>query len=204
MRTRSFVATGVTVLFFAGAAQASTAGPYLSGDVGVSLQPNLSFKSDTFGPAETSTDPGFNFGGAAGYDLGNGLRFQLSSDHTNNQVSKLNGDFAAGHLSSTSLMLGAQYDLVTGSDWAPYVGAGIGGVNFGGDVAGYSDRAWKPAYQLEAGLRKDLSRQLSLYGGYRFTQAESIRMDDPSIPDTASQHFSKHAIVAGLTYHFGQ
>jgi opacity protein-like surface antigen len=71
-------------------------------------------------------------------------------------------------------------------------------------VDGYSGRAWKPGYLLEAGLRDDISNQLSLFGGYRFTQAESVKMSDPTIPDTATQHFSDHVIMAGVTYHLGQ
>jgi opacity protein-like surface antigen len=53
-------------------------------------------------------------------------------------------------------------------------------------------------------LRDDISNQLSLFGGYRFTQAESVKMSDPTIPDAATQHFSDHVIMAGVTYHLGQ
>jgi hypothetical protein len=29
-------------------------------------------------------------------------------------------------------------------------------------------------------------------------------MSDPTIPDAATQHFSDHVIMAGVTYHLGQ
>jgi opacity protein-like surface antigen len=204
MRTRLLVATGVTALFAATAAFASTAGPYISGDAGVSLLPDLHFNSANSGTSLANYDAGYNFGGAVGYDLGNGMRLQLDSQHANQQLSGVDGTDAFGHLSSTTLMLNGQMDLIPNSKLTPYVGAGLGGVNFGGQIDGYSGRAWKPGYLLEAGLRDDISDQLSLFGGYRFTQAESVKMSDPAIPDTATQHFSDHVIMAGVTYHLGQ
>lgn len=204
MKTRLLLATGVTALFTATAAFASTPGLYVSGDAGVSLLPDLHFNSAATGTSLTNYDAGYNFGGAVGYDMGNGMRLQLDSQHTGQQLSGVDGSNAFGHLSSTTLMLNGQMDLIPNSRLTPYVGAGLGGVNFGGQVDGYYGRAWKPGYLLEAGLRDDISNQLSLFGGYRFTQAESVKMSDPSLPDTATQHFSDHVIMAGVTYHLGQ
>jgi opacity protein-like surface antigen len=205
MKTRLLLATGVTALFTATAAFASTPGLYVSGDAGVSLLPDLHFNSAATGTSLTNYDAGYNFGGAVGYDMGNGMRLQLDSQHASQQLSGVDGTSNAyGHLSSTTLMLNGQMDLIPNSQLTPYVGAGMGGVNFGGQVDGYSGRAWKPGYLLEAGLRDDISNQLSLFGGYRFTQAESVKMSDPTIPDAATQHFSDHVIMAGVTYHLGQ
>lgn len=204
MKTRLLLATGVTALFAVTAAYASTPGLYVSGDAGVSLLPDLHFNSAASGTSLANYDAGYNFGGAVGYDLGNGLRLQLDSQHAGQQLSGVDGSSTTGHLSSTTLMLNGQMDLIPNSQLTPYVGAGLGGVNFGGQVDGYQGRAWKPGYMLEAGLRDDITDQLSLFGGYRFTQAESVRMTDPTIPDTATQHFSDHVIMAGLTYHLGQ
>jgi opacity protein-like surface antigen len=178
---------------------------YVTGDAGVSLLPDLHFNSAASGTTHTSTDMGYNFGGAVGYDMGNGMRLQLDSQHARQQVSGFDGTSNAyGHLSSTTLMLNGQMDLIPNSQFTPYVGAGVGGVNFGGQVDGYQGRSWRPGYLLEAGLRDDVSKQLSVFGGYRFTQAESVKMSDPTIPDVATQHFSNHAIMAGLTYHLNQ
>lgn len=204
MKTRLFLATGVTALFAATAAFASTPGLYVSGDAGVSLLPDLHFNSATSGTSLANYDAGYNFGGAVGYDMGDGMRLELNSQHSSQQLSGVDGTPAFGHLSSTSLMLNGQMDLIANSQLTPYVGAGLGGVNFGGQVEGYSGRAWRPAYQLEAGLRDDLTNQLSVFGGYRFSQAESVTMSDPTFPDTATQHFSDHVLMAGLTYHLGE
>jgi opacity protein-like surface antigen len=181
---------------------ASTEGAYLSGNGGVSFTPDLTLKSNTLGNLTEHTDTGYTFGGTAGYDYGNGWRVQLDSQYTRQKVSSLSGAATNGHVSSTSLILGAQKDLTEGTTVTPYVGAGIGLQNVGGQVNGYEGRAWKPAYQAEAGLRGDLSQNVSLYTEYRFSQSASASMDNGA--DLAHQHFSDHGLLAGLTYHIGQ
>jgi opacity protein-like surface antigen len=186
----------------ASSATASTEGAYVSGNGGVSLLPNLDLKSNTLGNQQEHFKMGGSFGGAAGYDYGNGWRVEVDSLYTNQSVKRLNGAPATGHISSTSVMLNAQKDLMDGSVVTPYVGAGLGVQDMGGTVNAYTGRAWKPAYQAEAGLRSDLSQQMSLFGEYRFSQSESTHMTDGV--DVAHQHFSDHGLMAGLTYHFGQ
>jgi opacity protein-like surface antigen len=206
MRTRFLLATGVTALFAATAAFASTPGYYVSGDAGVSLLPDLHVNSASSGTSLANYDAGYDFGGGVGYDFGNGMRVELNSQHASQNLANIDGAPAYGHLSSTSLMLDGQIDLIPDSCGCvtPYVGAGLGGVNFGGVADGYEGRSWKPGYELEAGLRDDITHQLSVFGGYRFSQAESVRMTDPTIPDSATQHFSDHLLMAGLTYHLNQ
>lgn len=204
MRTRFLLATGVTALFAATAASASTPGVYFSGDAGLSILPSPHFNSDLFGTSNAKYNPGYTFGGAVGYDLGNGIRFELDSQHTSQQLISLDDFKANGHLTSTTLMGRGQIDLMKNAPFTPYLGVGLGAVNFGGHANGYSGRAWRPGYQLEAGLRKDISDQFSVFGGYRFTQALSVDMRDPILQDSATQHFSNHAVMAGVTYHLGQ
>jgi opacity protein-like surface antigen len=202
MKRTLMAAVCVAALAAAGSASASTAGPYVSTNGGVSLTPNLNLKSNTLGNQSEDTSTGYTFGGSAGWDYGNGWRVQLDSQTTRQNVKALNGAATNGHVSSTSLILGAQKDLTEGTVVTPYVGAGLGLQNVGGEVAGYSGRAWKPAYQAEAGLRSDISRNVSLYGEYRFSQSESAQMNNGV--DTAHQHFADHGLMAGLTYHIGQ
>jgi opacity protein-like surface antigen len=199
---RRILILAACVAAMAGSASASTQGTYLSGNAGVSLTPNLNLKSNSVGSQTESTDTGYALGGSAGYDYGNGWRLQLDSEYTRQKVSSLNGTATNGHLSTTSLILGAQKDLTDGTMVTPYVGAGLGVQNVGGEIAGYRGRAWKPAYQAEAGLRSDLSRNVSLFGEYRFSQSESATLQ--SATDVAHQHFSDHGLLAGVTYHFGQ
>jgi len=186
----------------AGSASASTEGAYISGNGGVSLLPNLDLKSNTLGNQKEHFNTGGSFGGAAGYDYGNGWRVELDSQYTNQRVTRLNGAAATGHISSTSLMLNTQKDLTSGTAITPYVGVGVGMQDVGGTVNAYTGRAWKPAYQAEAGVRSDLSQNVSLFGEYRFSQSESQHMTNGV--DDAHQHFSDHGLLAGLTYHMGQ
>ncbi len=202
MKQTLMLAACVAVLAGATAASASTEGAYISGNGGVSLLPDLNLKSDTLGKQNESFDTGYNFGGSTGYDYGNGWRVQFDALYTHQNVSSLNGAAATGHLISTSLIIGAQKDLLEGSFVTPYVGAGIGLQDVGGVINAYSGRSWKPAYQAEAGLRTDLTPNFSLFGEYRFSQSESAAMTDGV--DTAHQHFADHNLLAGLTYHFDQ
>ena len=59
-------------------------------------------------------------------------------------------------------------------------------------------RDWKPAYQAEAGLRTEVSDHVSMFGEYRFSQSGSVTLADAT--DTAHQHFSDHALLAGLSF----
>jgi opacity protein-like surface antigen len=95
-------------------------------------------------------------------------------------------------------MANATYDVIQGTQFTPYLGAGIGFQNIGGNVNGLTGRQWRPAYQLEAGLRTMLSDRIGLFGEYRFSQSEAARLHGTG--DIASQHFADHALLAGLSY----
>ncbi len=95
-------------------------------------------------------------------------------------------------------MANATYDLMQAGSVTPYVGVGLGMQNVGGAVNGLTGRDWKPAYQAEAGLRTDINDMASLFGEYRFSQAESVMLSNGT--DSARQHFSDHALLAGVSF----
>ncbi len=200
MRQRIVFAAALGIAFGVGvaAALAGTPGYYVSGEGGVSLPPDLQLNSVTLGKNHEGFGTGYTAGGAFGYDYGDGLRLELSSLYQHTDLSRLNGAAATGHLSSTTVMANATYDLLPNAQLTPYVGAGIGVANVGGQVNGLSGRDWKPAYQAEAGLRTDVSDHASLFGEYRFSQSESVILADAT--DTAHQHFSDHALLAGVSF----
>ncbi|HEY5338472.1 MAG TPA: outer membrane beta-barrel protein, partial [Rhizomicrobium sp.] len=149
-------------------------------------------------------DPGYAYGGAVGYDTGDGMRLELDTTHQMSDLTRVSGvpTGGNGHLQSTSLMVNGQVDLMHHASVTPYVGAGLGYQNIGANVNGLQDTDWKPAYQAEAGLRTDISQKVSLFGEYRFSQSEAADLSDAGA--SAHQHFADHALLAGLTYHMGQ
>jgi opacity protein-like surface antigen len=199
MRRRFAIAAVLAATLSGTTAYAGTPGYYVTGEGGVSLVPDLPLKSPTLGTLNDSFDTGFAYGGALGYDTGRGWRFELASLYDHTPVTSTAGAAANGHLSSTSLMANATMDIMPNSAITPYVGAGLGLQNVGGNVNGLTGRAWKPAYQAEAGLRDDISDKVSLFGEYRFSQSESVTLSNGT--DNAQQHFSDHALLAGLSYH---
>lgn len=190
-------AFGVAIGLGVGAALAGEPGWYVSGEGGVSLLPDLHL-NDASGAQHESFGTGFAAGGALGFDYGNGLRLEMSSLYQHTDLSRIDRALATGHLSSTGVLANATWDLMRNAQITPYVGAGLGVENLGGEIAGLSGRDWKPAYQAEAGLRTALSDHASLFGEYRFSQSESATLSDAT--DTAHQHFSNHALLAGLSF----
>jgi opacity protein-like surface antigen len=197
MRARLLPAIVLAAALSATAASAGTPGYYVTGEGGVSLLPDLHLGNDA-GVQHDSFGTGIAAGGALGYDTGDGWRVELASLYQHSDVDRLNGTPADGHLSSTSLMANATYDLMPNAFVTPYVGAGLGLQNVGGEVNDLSGRAWEPAYQAEAGLRHEVSDRVSMFGEYRFSQSESVTMSDAT--DSEHQHFSDHALLAGLSF----
>ena len=171
---------------------------YISGEGGVSLLPDLTLKDTLAGKLSDSFDTGFAAGGAFGYDTGDGIRIELNSLYQKSDVDRLGGVPTNGRLSSTSLMINTTYDILPDARFTPYVGVGLGFQNVGGTVGTLTGRDWKPAYQAEGGLRTYVSDNVSLFGEYRFSQSESVALSDSV--DSAHQHFSDHALLAGLSF----
>jgi opacity protein-like surface antigen len=165
-------------------------------DAGASFLPGLHLNDAALGTQHEQFDTGVAAGGAFGYDTGEGIRMELTSLYQNSSLSSL-GAPATGQISSTSLMANATYDIWRGAPVTPYVGAGLGVQNVGGEVNRLRGRAWMPAFQAQ-GLPDDLTDQVSLFGEYRFSRSESVSMTDPT--DSAHQHFADHALLAGLSY----
>jgi opacity protein-like surface antigen len=191
---KRFALAASAALCVMAAAASAQPGYYVSGMAGLSVMPNLSLKNSLTG-GTTHFDNGYAYGGALGYDAGNGWRFEVDSVH---QMSLTNNP-GGGHLYSTSLMANATYDLPEYLSLTPYVGVGVGAQNIGGKIGSYSGNSWRAAYQGEAGIRHSFSPNLEMFTEYRFSQAEAGRFTGPS--GDANQHFSDHLINVGLTYH---
>ena len=177
----------------------STPGFYVNGEGGASFLPNLDLRNTPLGTLHEDFDTGAAYGGAVGYDMGNGMRVQLDALHQKADLNSVSGLAANGHLQSTSLMMNAQFDLLQSPLATPYVGVGAGMQHIGVNIQGLQDSDWKPAYQAEAGLRHDMTPNVSVFGEYRFSQSEAANLSDNGL--FGRQHFADHALLAGITYH---
>ena len=192
--------TALALMVSIGTASASQAGPYVSGEGGIAFMPDQNLTHTPAGTLTENLDTGYNFGGAVGYDFGNGTRLELDSLTTRSDISSLNGVPAGGHVDATGLMLNGKVDILKSDVATPYIGAGVGFQNVGAKVAGMHGQNWRPAYQLEAGLRHRVSKHVSLYGEYRWTQSETSKLEGGGA--TGHQNFSNNALLAGVTYNF--
>lgn len=205
MNKKIMLAAAVALVSSLAAAQASQQGYYFSGIAGASLMPDQTLRGLSGGAAHSSFDAGYAYGGAVGWDSGQGWRVELNSVHQNSAIDRVDGTLASGHLQSTSLMLNGTYDvpLPIETPFVPYVGAGVGFQDIGASIDGYhGGDQWQPAYQLEAGVRHDIGDHFSIFGEYRYSQAEAAQLRNG--PNLANQHFSDNAILTGITYHLGE
>ncbi len=51
-----------------------------------------------------------------------------------------------------------------------------------GKIGAFSGNDWKPAYQLEAGVRQDMTDKISVFGEYRFSQSAAASFDNTWSP----------------------
>lgn len=225
MHSKTLSLAVVIAALGAGAASASQPGYYFSGEGGVSLMPDQmlshaigapSYSGPVygrgpvvgtggvlrFGNLHERVDTGYNWGVAAGYDFGNGMRVEADALHTVSGIDGVSGVPSSGHVDGTGLMLNAKMDLFEMPDFQPYIGAGLGAESIGvGGVAGMHGQSWRPALQVEAGISHPISDTISAFAEYRYTAAEDARISGGALE--AHQHFSNDAVMAGLTYHFG-
>ncbi|MCQ0986776.1 outer membrane protein [Jiella marina] len=175
---------------------------------------------------EIDAAPTFSIG--AGYKFNEFLRADATVGYWTADVSDAN--FAAanttigGDVTAWEVMGNAYVDLGTYAGFTPYVGAGAGAVqvsydnncilagsdcsdNFDVDL-GNSD-SWRFAYSLMAGLSYDVSKNLKLDVGYRYTDVDGGTRSNVTVVDTSGASltvdgeddgFKRHTIQAGIRY----
>ena len=175
-------------VFMATSAQAADGKLYFSGSVGLSITDDLDFPGINF-----SFSPGFNVGGALGYDMG---RFRVEGeirystvdlDEVNGIPSPINVD-----LSELTFMANGYYDVeMKNSPLTPYLGVGLGLVSseIDGGVFGSADEE-DFGYQFMVGLGFDVTPSTILIAEYRF-----LGIADSDSPNT-------HAFIFGARFMF--
>ncbi len=192
-------------------------GAYISGNIGVTFLPDSEFEFFGAEVAQSSHDPGFNIGGAVGYDFGN-IRAEFEVTFRTAQWD----EFAAGptvpgcpctgpdddHFSATSFMVNGFYDFnIENSRVVPYLGTGLGGANvrLDGNDTGLTvvDTDFVFAYQFMGGVGFEVTPSTTLTLGYRYFATTNPNFDIFLAPGSEIQvTIDAHEIVAGARFTF--
>lgn len=149
-------------------------------DIGPDL--NLLGNSELSGGAELSTVSGLGAAIGTGYRVGSGVRGEFALGMRRNSLDSVS---AAGTFFGTALaanavlngdittvygLLNGYYDFDTGSNWAPYLGLGIGAasIKLNSAILGVDDTDTVPAWQGMLGLTYRISDNVWARGGYRY------------------------------------
>lgn len=178
----------VAVVFMASSVQAADGKLYFSASGGVSITDDLDFPG-----INVSFSPGFNVGGALGYDMGQfraegEIRYQsVDLDEVNGISSALSAD-----LSALTVMVNGYYDHeINNSPLTPYLGVGIGLVSSEFDVTGIGTSDDEDfGYQFMVGLGFDVSQSAMLTAEYRF-----LGIAESDAPNT-------HSFLFGVRFMF--
>ena len=140
---------------------------------------------------------GWNIGAHVGYDFGTGLAAELAFDYMRHS-DKRTGVLASsglGRITPWTLMANALYHFDMGGAVRPYVGVGLGILNF---VATGAFSGWAEdvhfSYQAIAGVEYKLDSTVGVTLGYHFVDVTGKEWGY-SLP-----HF--HQINLGLNYYF--
>jgi opacity protein-like surface antigen len=156
----------------------TSGGGYISVFGGYGLATTLSGVS-TQGPFNLSVPigSGYIIGGAVGTHLGDSVRLEGELSYVSHSVSSSfassGGTGTATGNTGTAYLLGNVWlDLNTGSGFTPYIGGGAGLAaimpNITIDTAAtYNTTSFAPAAQLGAGVKFDVSDNMSIDLGYR-------------------------------------
>lgn len=165
----TLVAAVVSLLGIQGA---SAQGLYLGVHGGV----NLTHEGEVGGVVDLSYDPGPVAGATLGYRISPNLRAEGEATYRENDFDELDTPFGTfsvtGDISSWAFMGNVFYDFWTGSNWTPYVGAGLGVAIVEWDEPGFEDDDTVFAFQLGAGVAFDFTPNLALTLDYRFFGTE--------------------------------
>ena len=168
--------------------------------------------------ATTSVDvlmnnPGYIIGGAVGVDWGNQFRTEIelsharwSSDKYQNLVSgAVTSTTPYSSVQSATYVLGnAWYDLTHDTQFTPYVGGGlgIGFARLDENNGSYVYDATGLAFQLGAGVRFNISENVSIDAGYRFKDIVGLKYNASNGYLLTDTSLASHNFQVGLTLRF--
>ena len=208
------------LVFISTSAQAADKGMYVSGNVGLSLVPDLDINVVGFPTfATVGLDLGFKVGGALGYDYGNfraegEISYFLNDTDEGTSVFLPVSSPADGDVSVSSFMINGYYDFHSeNSPLVPYVGVGLGIANIDADITQPSvsplalvdDNATVFAYQFMAGLGYNISPTTILTADYRYFRTTTPEFScGPALTcaDDLEIDYSNHSFNLGARFMF--
>jgi opacity protein-like surface antigen len=145
------------------------------------------------GSLRLEPDDGFGFAAALGAAAPTGGRVEIEAAFRTSDLARACAAVCAaagGRTESLSLLFNALYDLPTGSSLRPYLGVGAGAalVSFDSADVGADGDDIVFAYQFLAGVGWQVSRSLTLVGGYRYFATTDATIDGLDI-DYRSHNF---------------
>ncbi len=188
----------------------SAEGMYVSGALGVASASD----ADAGEPyshgvkGNMSFDSGFGFLAAVGYGMDN-FRVEGEFGYQKNDLNNFNvlghSTGLSGDLSVWSMLCNGYYDFPIGSDFAPFVTAGLGfaQVSMNDFNTPQSERpAWSSddyvfAWQIGAGLSYAVNNQLTVEAKYRY-----FATTEASLDDGGSVEFASNNVYLGARYSF--
>lgn len=198
MKTKSLFVLAFLAL---SAVPAAAQGPYVGVSAGVFMPHESDVSTPGFSDGELEYDMGFGFDVKAGVNL---YDFRLEGEFGYksadvDEFTDASGSFNIRDVDVTvlSFMANGYYDFRTNTRLKPYVGAGIGFLNFEVDDSGSRSDDTTFGYQFTAGVSVPIDRFLSLDFYYRFQGSGSdFEADEDEISYTSSN------FNAGLRYNF--
>jgi len=160
------------------------------------------------GGTETwNPQPGYIIGGAIGMSFNDMLRAEVELSHSHNPFATT-FDGLHSDLGATYLLGNLWLDWKNTSPLTPYAGGGLGvgwanadqhGLAFHGLSGGNSGLA----FQLGAGIKYQLTQNVSLDLGYRYKSLNNITFHDgDGFPDFHGGNLNSHNVQLGMTFNF--
>lgn len=207
----------IALVFITTPAQAADGdgkGMYASGNIGITLLSNSDFRFLGAEVLESSHDPGFNIGGALGYDYGN-IRAEVEVAYREARYEHFSiGAVLPGcpctgddddDVSAISFMANGYYDFdIEDSSLVPYLGGGLGGARIVlDDDAGIDDQDVVFAYQVMAGIGYEISSSTTLTVGYRYFRTTTPKYEITAAPGLFLEApFESHEVIVGARFIF--
>ena len=202
--------TCCATLFSISTLTCSANGPYVSGNLGLSMPRDADVKDSTMPASVTfEDDEGIALGAAVGYVLAN-TRIESEFAYQKNDLDKVKipgviSIDVEGDITSTSFLLNGYYDFRNPSDFTPFLSAGIGVSKVelsARTVSGFGRRVIPSiddtvfAYQLSAGVAYAINETVAVEVKYRYFVNSDLESDTWEFTSRS------HNIYAGIRFFF--